>query len=556
MADLDGLPVVFGITGHRDIRPEDEPVLTAAVRGIFERFRTAYPNTPLVLLSPLAVGADRLVARVAIALEIPFRVPMPLEEAEYRKDFDAAANAEFDELLAAADGRYAMPFADDNDATNVSDRARRARQYSLVGTHVARVSHVLIALWNGKVSESVGGTASVVDFRRYGTRGTFEDRSALLDAPLTGAVYQVVTPRRSDPQTDRPAGTIVVKTRRADLDEAHDPFAPLYARIERFNRDRAEFRRDAGAASLSLGLKETASKLASRFQTRYRRALDLIYVSTTFGAIALAFAHADTPRYTLALAYCALIAVAYAAYVVADRGAWKDRSIEYRALEMGMLIQHVWDTVGLGASAADFYLRIQRSEFDWIRDAIRTVHHLEREAPPDTKRGVVVAHDFVAGQRAFFASSSEHNRKLCERFERVTDVAFWLGGAATLVLLVVSIGHLLPTALSDALAPALSLVWRHGDSCIRAIAVFTIVAAVSHEYAVRRAFHTLARRYAAVLQLYERALEILDAAHDAPFVERLGVTREVIREVGKEALAENGEWLLMQRELPVELLHV
>ena len=221
-----------------------------------------------------------------------------------------------------------------------------------------------------------------------------------------------------------------------------------------------------------------------------------------------------------------------------------------------MLIQHVWDTVGLGASAADFYLRIQRSEFDWIRDAIRTVHHLEREAPPDTKRGVVVAHDFVAGQRAFFASSSEHNRKLCERFERVTDVAFWIGGVATLVLLVVSIGHLLPTALSDALAPALSLVWRHGDSCIRAIAVFTIVAAVSHEYAVRRAFHTLARRYAAVLQLYERALEILDAAHDAPFVERLGVTREVIREVGKEALAENGEWLLMQRELPVELLHV
>src|SRR5437773_400418 len=61
-----GLPLVIGITGHRDLRGEDRAALEQQVRGIFMDLRNRYPATPLYLLSPLAEGADRLVARVAL----------------------------------------------------------------------------------------------------------------------------------------------------------------------------------------------------------------------------------------------------------------------------------------------------------------------------------------------------------------------------------------------------------------------------------------------------------------------------------------------------------
>ena len=34
--------VIFAVAGHRDIQSEDDDVLRAAVRAIFERFRTRY----------------------------------------------------------------------------------------------------------------------------------------------------------------------------------------------------------------------------------------------------------------------------------------------------------------------------------------------------------------------------------------------------------------------------------------------------------------------------------------------------------------------------------
>ena len=64
----------------------------------------AYRNTPLLLLSPLARGADQLVAGVALQqrFAIPVVAPLPLEVAEYEKDFkDPRELAAFRELLNA-----------------------------------------------------------------------------------------------------------------------------------------------------------------------------------------------------------------------------------------------------------------------------------------------------------------------------------------------------------------------------------------------------------------------------------------------------------------------
>ena len=68
------IPLILGVTGHRDLRLEDREILASRIRDVIWELRRDYPETPLVLLSPLNEGADRLVAEVALAPELGVRL--------------------------------------------------------------------------------------------------------------------------------------------------------------------------------------------------------------------------------------------------------------------------------------------------------------------------------------------------------------------------------------------------------------------------------------------------------------------------------------------------
>jgi len=77
MNTLDGsvppcLSLLVGTSGHRDIRPDDVPILEERVGMLLDLFRQHYPSSPLAVLTSLAEGADRLTARVALSLGIAF----------------------------------------------------------------------------------------------------------------------------------------------------------------------------------------------------------------------------------------------------------------------------------------------------------------------------------------------------------------------------------------------------------------------------------------------------------------------------------------------------
>jgi hypothetical protein len=115
------LPPVLGVTGHRDLRAQDLPRLEELVRGIFTDLQKHYPATPL-LLSPLAEGAYRLAARVALERGVS-RVVLPREE--YEKDFETlGSRSEFADLL----WRIAQPMGRHHQQRllDVSDVLRKA----------------------------------------------------------------------------------------------------------------------------------------------------------------------------------------------------------------------------------------------------------------------------------------------------------------------------------------------------------------------------------------------------------------------------------------------
>jgi hypothetical protein len=559
------LPIIVGVTGHRDLRPEDGVALEEAVGRIFDRLRSAYPTTPLLALTPLAEGADRLLARVAIARSIPYLVPTPLPLAQYRDDFAAPAKEEFDALERGALASYAMPYFEDNDAFNVGQAQRRAQQYALVGAHVAQASHVLIAVWNGERSTAVGGTAQIVRFRCYGIPVRYLGRASVLDAPETGAVYHVYAPRMRQSAAEAQPGFTQRLVRggtptaedpyplAALPPDAPDPYQPLYERIADFNDDcLLTGPRATGATSATARLMQTAEAAATHYQTKSRTALNRLFVATGAAALLLAaYSNLVPGAHALIVPYLAALAIAVVAYRAALRGRWQDRSQDYRALEIGLRVQRVWDLVDLGLSVADYYIRRERSELDWIRDAIRTAHNVDRAGGGDEANGIAAVREFVSGQLAYFARAAKREGAAYERYEALATWSLRAGFGCSALLVVCAAWMQFSSPYARSLVPLASAAPVQAG-LIFLVAVSTILAAMLHEYPQRRAFRQHARRYTLMEDLYRRANEALEATPAPAFDD----VRDLIFELGREALIENGDWVLLHRELPIELLRV
>lgn len=124
------------------------------------RIRVRFPG-PQTIYSPLAEGADRLVARCALAdSAAELVVPLPLPEDEYLRDFTSAASrGEFLALRARA-----------REVVTLRPAATREAAYEAVGDWILDRVDVLIAVWDEKMPQGQGGTGAIVSkARRRGT---------------------------------------------------------------------------------------------------------------------------------------------------------------------------------------------------------------------------------------------------------------------------------------------------------------------------------------------------------------------------------------------------
>src|SRR2546423_361716 len=114
------LPLLIGVTGHRNLRGEDIPALEQEVRQVFQELQKRYPHTSLTLISPLAEGADRLVARVAAPLGVRLHVLFPMPRSLYLSDFTSeASRGQLEQLLAQAEQIFELPVAEGSNPEDV-----------------------------------------------------------------------------------------------------------------------------------------------------------------------------------------------------------------------------------------------------------------------------------------------------------------------------------------------------------------------------------------------------------------------------------------------------
>jgi len=149
-----------GVTGHRKLG--DLERLSLEIERILERIRRMAPSAPttpvrLGIVSPLAEGADRLVARAVLRdYDGALEAALPMAPDDYAKDFTTdASRQEFFSLLDQARMIAVTPSTDN-----------REEAYAQVGQYVVERCDVLVALWDGLPPRGVGGTADIVALAR------------------------------------------------------------------------------------------------------------------------------------------------------------------------------------------------------------------------------------------------------------------------------------------------------------------------------------------------------------------------------------------------------
>jgi hypothetical protein len=169
------LRIVIGVTGHRDLEAKAIDKIEESLNLIFDRICKMFPGTKytevkFACLSPLAEGADRLVAKTLLKYreDTLLKVVLPLEKSDYLKDFKTReSKVEFNDLFNKA--RFPVTLRgksiSDEYPPDMLDGAR-AQAYEDVGKFVVDHCDILIALWDGNGAKGKGGTGHIVEYAR------------------------------------------------------------------------------------------------------------------------------------------------------------------------------------------------------------------------------------------------------------------------------------------------------------------------------------------------------------------------------------------------------
>jgi protein-S-isoprenylcysteine O-methyltransferase Ste14 len=552
------LPLVLSVVGHRDLRKEDLATLETRVREILRELRHRYLHTPLVLLSALADGADRLVTRMALDEKVSLSVLLPMPRHIYETEFGGPSSLEeFTQLMGRADACHELPLIDGAAEDQIRQPGpNRDRQYRKLGATLARDSHILIALWDGSPDELAGGVAEIIRFRLEEMPSEPSAPHNILDVVEGGPVYHIVTPRQSNPALSTKAFSLRKLFPEGEMTE--QTRHRIYQRIDLFNKDalRLQTRQAALIQSRrSLVISDeaaqalTPAELGQRAHFALADALALHYQRWTFRtyyallglglAAALNFqlyvSLSDKPA-ALAIAYLLLFFASFFLYLLIRTAQYEERYLDYRALAEGLRVQLFWRLAGLPDSAQEYYLRKQRGDLEWIRLAMRTWRPTHDNALPaqdgqmllEPGRLELILKQWVQDQALYFERSSRRDQGRSTWINSVSTGFFILGVCLAVVKVFVSPENPLMIGIGFALI----------------IATFLVV------YGRTRAFSEHAKHYGRMRILFENARRRLQEKKViAPGVD----VRSVILELGKEALVENGDWVLIHRERPIEV---
>jgi hypothetical protein len=544
------------VTGHRNLVTSELDGIRTRVRELFEFLRSRYPDTSLRLMSPLAEGADQLTAEVALECGVSLVVPLPMAVPEYLEDFaEAGAVQRFHELCEEADDVYVLSADRDN--------MSRAERYAQLGIFQAAHCHVLLAIWDGKDSDKLGGTSQVVRFHHDDIMPGIATKSGISQQMLindeSDLVY-TITCSRDEPDGAPAEGMLPLDWFWFTKDE-HEPRSKIlppshdqvFRRANDFSRDTTRFTHRIAVESDSLlsaagaeleidGLDEfdrsfrEADFLAIHYQRKSLRTLRITH-TLAFAMGTLFIMYSDNVSWQLLLyLFLACFVAATILQKLATRRGWFRKYLDYRTLAEGLRVQLYWAMAGISQQdlkhySHDNFLQLQDPEVGWIRNAMRVAGTKYDASPHQDGAALNLAIDTWVGGEAS-GQVEYYMRKAVERTKhrRITEGLgkISLSASAVVVVLLLVAAPRIPEALT---APLLTLM-----------GITLLLFGIRHAYAHAIAESELIRQYEFMFRIFANARKRLDLPLDNE------QRRQVLMALGSAALDEHSQWLMMHRE--------
>lgn len=156
-----------GISGHRDLKRSEIAKYKNKIKNILNKLILENPDKEVFVITPLADGADRIMAECASELGIRYEVVMPMTLNLYIQDFNEASLSEFYTLHARAAGSRSLPLREGNTVEGIKQYGKeRDRQYASVGYEIVDRSDAMVFVWDGKVNGLTGGTSDIIRYAK------------------------------------------------------------------------------------------------------------------------------------------------------------------------------------------------------------------------------------------------------------------------------------------------------------------------------------------------------------------------------------------------------
>jgi len=570
------VPIIVGVTGHRNIQSHDLDALKGSVRGILDGLKQSSPDSPLILLTSLAEGADRLVAEVAVELQIDIVVPLPMPLAEYKRDFlSTTSKREFSDLMSKSKGHFVVTQRPNAiGTTNYRSKEQRVASYARAGEFIAKHCMVLIALWDGVMSNSSSGTSQAVKIRLEAPSSPGIQFPSSLHTLEVGPVAHIITPRISNP---KPQGTpfsvqMLFPRYWGKTERAAAVYENILDHLQTFNADLVGINKESPRSSAVLDSSSFANDAAGKpseanrhYRDRYAvvdalanryKTMRVRYLVVLYAAVILAFLYLQLYlefwNYpTVLLMYPVILGLAALLHANAQRKRYHSKHEDYRALAEGLRVQIFWDHIDMNKSVSDHYLYKHTGELQWIRYALRawgTTDRIREKTIGRPRRkpvseGLKMAFDdWVLDQNEWYGRRSLETRTSLERLERSANVLSISGVGLSLLLYAVEV--ISPLSSYAGIGP-----WLHSGVML-AIAMALAISAAVHSYADKMSLSEESKQYQRMHDLFGLAASRLSSI---PQRNRVKSARRFLFELGKEVLVENADWLLLKRSRPLEL---
>lgn len=560
LQDPGAVPLVIGVTGHRDPRPDVVEVVRKSTGQQLRQLIAALPHTPLVMLNGMAAGMDTEIAEEFLAVVAQQRAehppgaePLPQHQLvaalpktpeQFAGDFsDEPSLQRMQALLQRCDAvlhpgncqELRIPARPEGQATASTDPTPYAQQ----GVFVVRHCYLLLAFYDGIDTKLMGGTPQVVAMQREDIHPLFVNVAEVAASREPAALISVATPRCKHPYPEHQLGEFRYWPMPGERAEhiSRDATIPaellqLPRQLDAINQSMAQS--DAAPLDDREGrrtvLHSVLSREAGAFKQRHERWI-LLVVLFGFALVVIAELLEGTAWFGLVV----LVLLVSLALLPRLQQASKVRFIEKRALVECMTVQYLWSALGVELDTADLFhvrnhtqLRIARLVLRAVKVQLLSLY--SRESRP-MEQAVASASTWVQGQVNFFTKRISDFR----RYNRRCHNAAWLmGGLAAAV----GFAQLLPGAPEDLYVAAIVLL---------------AASASAYAYGELIGYEETANRYERSLEQFSRGVRALKMLNSGE-VGSLGADpgnpwlrhRIVMEAMGREKIDELNDWIADQ----------